>query len=72
MFTIRLELGDEKYEATGKSIKQAQQEAAANALKLTKHTRPSGRQQRSTFSRKKDIDRPSKLHRPREFVFDDD
>lgn len=61
-FTVRLELGDERYTASGKTIKMAQQAAAAEALIQTKHPRPVSRQKRSTFSRKTSTDKPGKFH----------
>lgn len=60
-FTVCLELGDEKYKASGRTIKMAQQAAATKALSETKHQRPAGRQTRSTFSRKSSADRPGEF-----------
>lgn len=65
-FTVVLELGDEKYTASGKNIKTAQQAAAAVALLKTKHQRPAGRQTRSAFSRKSNADKPGKIREKRE------
>lgn len=64
-FTVCLELGDEKYTATGTTIKMAQQAAAAEALSKTKHQRPAGRQTRSTFSRKNNGDKPGQFPKPK-------
>lgn len=60
-FTVCLELGNEKYTATGKNIKTAQQAAAAEALLRTKHERVAPRQVRSTFSRKNNTDKPGEF-----------
>lgn len=64
-FTVCLELGDEKYTASGTTIKMAQQAAAAEALSKTKHQRPAGRQTRSTFSRKNTGDKPGQFPKPK-------
>lgn len=61
-YTVCLEIGTEKYTASAKSIKMAQQAAAADALTKTKHRRPVARQTRSTFSRKNNADKPGEFH----------
>lgn len=61
-FTVCLELGDERYTASGTNIKMAQQAAAAEALIKTNHQRPVSRQKRSTFPRKNSGDKPGKFH----------
>lgn len=60
VYTVCLELGEEKYTASGTTIKMAQQAAATKALLETKHKRPPIRQTRSTFLRKTSADRPGK------------
>lgn len=51
LYTVVLELGDERYTAQSKTIKGAQQSAAAAALEKTKFKQPAGRPQRVAMSR---------------------
>lgn len=46
VYTVVLELGDERYTAQSKTIKGAQQAAAGAALEKTEYKQPAGRAQR--------------------------
>lgn len=51
LYTVVLELGDEEYTAQSKTIKGAQQAAAAAALEKTNYKLPTGRSQRGMPTR---------------------
>lgn len=51
LYTVLLELGDEQYTAQSKTIKGAQQLAAATALEKTKFKQPTNRASRGILIR---------------------
>lgn len=51
LYTVVLELGDENYSAQSKTIKGAQQAAAAVALEKTNYKPSTGRSQRGILTR---------------------
>lgn len=51
LYTVILELGDERYTAQSRTIKGAQQAAAAVALEKTNYEQPTGRSQRGMVTR---------------------
>lgn len=51
LYTVVLELGDEQYTAQSKTIKGAQQAAAAAALEKTNYKPSTGRSQRGLLTR---------------------
>lgn len=51
LYTVLLELGEERYTAQSKTIKGAQQSAAAIALEKTNYKQPTNRVQRGTLPR---------------------
>lgn len=68
-FTVRLELGDEVYEATGNSIKSAQHAAADEAMDKTKYQKPVLRQTRSINQRQTRNGKGNKKNYPLFFYF---
>lgn len=52
-YTVLLELGDEVYEASSKTIKGAQHLAANQAIEKTKYKKPVARQTRSANQRQR-------------------
>lgn len=51
VYTVVLELGDERYSAQSKTIKGAQQAAAAAALEKTNYKQPTSRTPRGVLTR---------------------
>lgn len=51
VYTVVLELGDERYSAQSKTIKGAQQSAAATALEKTNYKQPTSRTPRGVLAR---------------------
>lgn len=51
LYTVVLELGDERYSAQSKTIKGAQQAAAAAALEKTNYKQPTSRAPRGVLTR---------------------
>lgn len=51
LYTVVLDLGDEQYTAQSKTIKGAQQGAAAAALEKTNYKLPTGKTQRAMLTR---------------------